>query len=181
MMTSSLPTHASSQPHRTTCVSCPQISHTSSLPLGLQHWPVPLPEILHGHLPHFLQVFIQMIGLPWKLYLKLHSARVFLDVQWLGLTAFTAGAWVQSLAGELRSHKLYGQIYIYIYIHKWTSLLSPYALLPMALTMYYLFIVCLYQSLKSLSTLIYHKYHTGLVNERMKRARVTVTLRNEYS
>ena len=29
-------------------------------------------------------------------------------VQWLGLSAFTAGAWVQSLVGELRSHKLHG-------------------------------------------------------------------------
>ena len=27
---------------------------------------------------------------------------------WLGLHAFTAGAWVQSLAGELRSCKLLG-------------------------------------------------------------------------
>ena len=26
-------------------------------------------------------------------------------VQWLGLGAFTAGAWVRSLVGELRSHK----------------------------------------------------------------------------
>ena len=29
-----------------------------------------------------------------------------LAVQWLGLSAFTAGAWVQSLVGELRHHKL---------------------------------------------------------------------------
>ena len=26
-------------------------------------------------------------------------------VQWLGLGAFTAGAWVRSMVGELRSHK----------------------------------------------------------------------------
>ena len=31
-----------------------------------------------------------------------------LAVQWLGLGAFTAGAQVQSLAGELRSQKLHG-------------------------------------------------------------------------
>ena len=31
-----------------------------------------------------------------------------LSVQWLGLRAFTAGAQVQSLVGELKSHKLWG-------------------------------------------------------------------------
>ena len=30
-----------------------------------------------------------------------------LAVQWLGLVTFTAGAQVQSLVGELRSHKLH--------------------------------------------------------------------------
>ena len=29
-------------------------------------------------------------------------------VQWLGLSAFTAVAWVQALFGELRSHKTHG-------------------------------------------------------------------------
>ena len=29
-----------------------------------------------------------------------------LAVQWLGLSAFTVGAWVQSLVRELKSHKL---------------------------------------------------------------------------
>ena len=33
-----------------------------------------------------------------------------LAVQWLGLSIFTAGAWVQSLAGELRSCKLSGTV-----------------------------------------------------------------------
>ena len=32
----------------------------------------------------------------------------FLVVQWLGLNAFTAGVWFQSLVGELRSHKSCG-------------------------------------------------------------------------
>ena len=31
-----------------------------------------------------------------------------LVVQWSELSAFTARAWVQSLVGELRSHKLHG-------------------------------------------------------------------------
>ena len=41
-----------------------------------------------------------------------------LVVQWLGLSAFTAMAWVQSLVGELRSCKPHrvAKIYIYIYI-----------------------------------------------------------------
>ena len=30
-------------------------------------------------------------------------------VQWLGLGAFNARTWVQSLVGELRSHKLCGE------------------------------------------------------------------------
>ena len=34
--------------------------------------------------------------------------RLSLAVQWLGLQAFTAGAQVQSLVGELRSHKPQG-------------------------------------------------------------------------
>ena len=34
------------------------------------------------------------------------TVRSSLVVQWLGLCAFTAVAWVQSLIGELRSHKL---------------------------------------------------------------------------
>ena len=42
-------------------------------------------------------------------------------VQWLRLRTYTAGALVQSLVRELRSHMLLGQkkkyIYIYIYIH----------------------------------------------------------------
>ena len=29
-------------------------------------------------------------------------------IQWVGLSAFTASTWVQSLVGELRSHKLCG-------------------------------------------------------------------------
>ena len=33
---------------------------------------------------------------------KIESIGTFLIVQWLGLRAFTAGAWVQSLVGELR-------------------------------------------------------------------------------
>jgi len=31
-----------------------------------------------------------------------------LVVQWLGLTFFTAVAWIQSLVGELRSYKMHG-------------------------------------------------------------------------
>ena len=41
------------------------------------------------------------IGATFK---KLSSGS-FLMVQWLGLQAFTAVAWVQSLVGKLRSHK----------------------------------------------------------------------------
>ena len=33
------------------------------------------------------------------------SSGSFLLIQWLGLQAFTAVAWVQSLVGKLRSHK----------------------------------------------------------------------------
>ena len=39
-------------------------------------------------------------------YVKTTSPRNSLEVQWLGLSAFTAGAQVQSLVRELRSHKL---------------------------------------------------------------------------
>ena len=39
---------------------------------------------------------------------KLKHKENCLAVQWLGLGAFTAGAQVQSLVGELRSHKLCG-------------------------------------------------------------------------
>ena len=49
------------------------------------------------------------------MYLILEEARFkmgmsgnSLVVQWLGLSAFTARAWVQSLVRELRSHKLCG-------------------------------------------------------------------------
>ena len=34
----------------------------------------------------------------------------FLEVQWLRLSAFTAGAWVQSLVGELRPCMLCGMV-----------------------------------------------------------------------
>ena len=37
--------------------------------------------------------------------LKIHHPETSLAVQWLGLSTFTARAWVQSLVGELRSRK----------------------------------------------------------------------------
>ena len=33
-----------------------------------------------------------------------------LEVQWVGLFALSSRAWVQSLAGELRSHRRYGAV-----------------------------------------------------------------------
>ena len=38
----------------------------------------------------------------------MYALGVSLVVQCLGLCTFTPGAWVQSLVGELRSHKLHG-------------------------------------------------------------------------
>lgn len=95
--------------------------------LGLQHWPVPLPEILHGHLPHFLQVFIQMIGLPWKLYLKLHSARYSLDVQWVRTHRFHCWG-LGSITGW--GIKIPQTVWPNIYIHTYIS--EPHCFLPYA-------------------------------------------------
>ena len=173
-MTSSPPTHACSQPHRATCVSCPQIPPHQLCALGLQRWPVPLPEILHGHLPHFLQVFIQVTGLSRKLCLELHTARVSPGCPVVRTHRFHCwGLGSITGWGTKIPQTVWQNIYIYIYIYTHThtqvnpTAFSPSPLLRMAFTTYYLFIVCLYQSL-NLSTLIYHKYHTGLVNERMK-------------
>ena len=40
--------------------------------------------------------------------LKNFSVENYPGVQWLGVHHFTAKAWVQSLVGELSSHKLHG-------------------------------------------------------------------------
>ena len=133
MMTSFPPTHACSQPHRTTCISCPQIPPHQLSALGLQHWPVPLPEILHGHLPQFLQVFIQVTGLSWKLCLELHTARVSRGCPvvrthhfhcW-GLGSITGwGTKIPQTVWQKKKKK-YIYIYIHTHTHKWTPLLSP--------------------------------------------------------
>ena len=52
------------------------------------------------------------LKISWKGFPVLDASKNIhgnsLAVQWLGLGAFTAGAQVQSLVGELRSHKLRG-------------------------------------------------------------------------
>ena len=50
-----------------------------------------------------------MTGYVSRIPLKIHQTGNSLAVLWLRLSAFTARAWVQSLVGELRSHKPRGQ------------------------------------------------------------------------
>ena len=137
MMTSSPPTHECSQPHRATCVSCPQIPPHQLCALGLQRWPVPLPEILHGHLPHFLQVFIQVTGLSRKLCLELHTARVSPGCPvvrthrfhcW-GLGSITG--WGTKIPQTVWQN-IYIYIYIYTHTHTHTHTSEPHCFLPFA-------------------------------------------------
>ena len=87
-----------------------------------------------------LQLFsLQSIKLRYKHY------RNSLPVQWLGLGTFTAGAWVQSLVGELRSQKQWcGQkkkkkgINIIIYISSCFSLSLSDIYIYIYLLVYYI-------------------------------------------
>ena len=63
--------------------------------------PSPLPPI-----PFFPTDDHRLLFQPdFMAYLKNIDKGSFLVVQWLGLQAFTARVWVQSLVGELRSHE----------------------------------------------------------------------------
>ena len=123
-----IPSHACIQPATPDylCFLSSNIPHQLSA-LGLQHWPVPLPEILHGHLPHFLQVFIQMIGLSWKLCLKLHSARVFPGCPVVRTHHFHCWG-LGSITGW--ETKIPQTVWPNIYIHTYIS--EPHCFLPYA-------------------------------------------------